>query len=293
MKSKIFIIIFIIIISIIMFSIFKKFLQKTENSEQNQEISQNFSGNISKENFREEIIKEFEKRGIKTEKYEDFAIIFPEWYKNYGEIAINLHNKYENYLAGNIDFSGVVDSFLAGFEVEAEKLQRENIVFSVQNRDFLQNFGDAEVALKEVEWTDLIMIFAHLSEKWLRFLLAEDLLQFGEIPTENEVLENMRKLAEKNLKITEYQGLYILTFNEVIDSSIILLPELLTKEKMPVKWDIILLVKGRNMVVATGTEEENSVLEGFFSIQKLDDIPYPISDKIFIIKNWKIEEYKK
>jgi uncharacterized protein YtpQ (UPF0354 family) len=222
---------------------------------------------------------------------------------NGDEILHSLDNAYLEYIEDPELKEDVFNKYLnATKEIYGEQndYQNDKIVPIIKPTDFLNsgtingktldNFNFVYEAYNE----NLVIIYAEDKETTISYLDISEIEQRG--VSRKNLLENSVINLNAIIPTIERNGdstQFMLSAGGYYESSLILMENLWTKENFPVKGSIIIAIPNRDIILITGSEEKNGVLE----LKKLcsksfNEGSYPISESLYIWNGEKFIEYK-
>ncbi|MEK7951247.1 DUF1444 family protein [Luteolibacter soli] len=225
-----------------------------------------------------------------------------------GKISSFLDNTYKLYQADPARKEEVVQAFIAsGNEALAhgdKPIDRTRIVPVVKDRAWLADSRKALIGQgfeKPVENVfedlnkELVVVYGEDSESGIRYFGAEDL---AEIKIEQK---DLRKLACENLekllppvKTEELAaGYFFLATDGNFEASLLLLDRVWTSGAPKVKGETVVAIPARDTLLVTGSENKHGLERMRADVKKVvGEDPYRLSDKLFVYRDGKFEEYK-
>lgn len=138
----------------------------------------------------------------------------------------------------------------------------------------------------------LIIVFAQDKALSLDYLNTSDFdkLNVSKEALLNKSIENLNKKINQKLKRVGSNGVYTLTIGGDMESSLLLLKEVWTKENLPVNGSLIIAVPNRDLVLVTGTNNKWGIDKiKKFAKEGYTQGQYPISPKLFKWNGHKFE----
>ncbi len=187
-----------------------------------------------------------------------------------------------------------VDALLGMINEREEDLHIEHIipvvrsvVFFNSNKDLIPNFE--EVSFYEKVNNQLYMFYVLDLPSSMRYIDKTDFESFAMSKDVffDKAVENLNKLG--SLQRQGEDGLYMLDFDGNFESSFLLL-DIWNKENFDVKGDIVIAVPSRDVLLVTGSEDnENLIKMKEMAIDIVQSGDHIITDNLFIYKNGNFE----
>ena len=225
-----------------------------------------------------------------------------------GEISSFLDNTHKLCQADPERKEEIVRTFIAsGSETLAhgdKPIDRSRIVPVVKDRAWLedsrkaliqQGVADPVANVFDDLNKELVVVYGEDSESGIRYFGAEALAEIKVEPKE------LRKLACENLdrlmppvKTEEVAaGYYFLAADGNFEASLLLLERVWTSSAPKVKGETVVAIPARNVLLVTGSEDKQGLARMRADVEKVvGEDPYRLSDKLFIYRNGKFDEFK-
>jgi uncharacterized protein YtpQ (UPF0354 family) len=215
------------------------------------------------------------------------------------EATAFLDNAYNEYSRAPGAKADVIAKYLASF-VETAKgprpLQPEQIVPVVKDRGWLKNVGGSKANSKQVIDdlnADLVVIYAEDGPENIRYFSADDLKKAG------VQREQLRELALANLRrilppAEPVKGpvISMMTAGQDYVSSLLLLDEIWSPEKLAVDGEIVIAIPTRDVLLFTGSNNKEGVKKLRELAKKTHaDGPYSLTDRLFVYRGGKFQRF--
>jgi len=214
-----------------------------------------------------------------------------------------LNNAYSEYVREeenkNEVFERYIKSALTLYHPKPE-FSFDKIVPNIKDWRYLEELRKIQQH-KEVEYVyeryndELYIFYAQDSEHSISYLIKNDIKEY-EIETEGLKENSIKNLLNilPEIKSHGENGYFILTAGGDYEASLILEQSIWTKENFAVKGEIVIGIPARDLVLITGSEDEEGIKRLKETINEVNQTGnHLVSEKIFIWKQGKFEIYDK
>ncbi|MBP7864886.1 MAG: DUF1444 family protein [Acidobacteria bacterium] len=224
-----------------------------------------------------------------------------------GEFMAYLSNAYDSYRNDPDSRDNVIRAHVAVMKENLTQVKapvdKSRIVPVIKDRIWLEGVM-ASSPLKDAKpgfglvfeelCPDLRVVYAVDTDQSVRFLKEEDL------EAVKVRREELRELACKNLRRllpsldrAGGDGVFLLEAGGMYEASLLLLESIWDPEILPVRGEFVLAVPTRDILMITGSEDA----DGLRKVRKLapriwEEGPYSLSQKLFVYRKGKIEEFR-
>lgn len=210
-----------------------------------------------------------------------------------------LDNAYNEYYRTPSAKADVLAKYLATFMEAAQgsrPLQPEQIVPVVKDRGWLKHVGGTKAGGKQVIEdlnADLVVVYAEDGPHNIRYFSADDLRKAG------VEKEKLRELALANLRrilppAEPVKGpvVSMMTAGQDYVSSLLLLDEIWSPEKLAVDGEIVIAIPTRDVLLFTGSSNKDGVKKLRELAKKTHaDGPYSLTDRLFVYRGGKFQRF--
>jgi uncharacterized protein YtpQ (UPF0354 family) len=235
---------------------------------------------ISKKGFTERyvLISKAKVDGLKADIKGSLEIEFTT--KDGEKITTFLDNAYKDYLSAPGDLTHVLDTYSASLAETNETIKKslgiENIFPVIKDHEYIRQITELMKRKKEegkfpffYEQLNevLYILYAFDTPTSIRYMPKEDIAKLGVKVSE------LKEISKANLKKTiptvKIQGdpssVSMIVADGTYEASFLLFDDLWTKERFPVKGEIVVYVPSRDTVLITGSED----IEGLEKVRSI------------------------
>ena len=196
------------------------------------------------------------------------------------QIRHYIDNAYTDYSQDTASLGSILSRYVASAAElyssdEGQTMVKENIVPIIKSIEYLGEMdkmaGEMGAKKKTAYVYDkyneqLIVLYAFDSKNGIHYLLADNLDSLG------MKRDSLRPLAIRNLKrilpdiqIRGDSGKFMFTAGGNYEASLILFPDLWTRENLPVDGDFVIAIPNRDVLLITGSKDKGGIekLKGF------------------------------
>ena len=140
---------------------------------------------------------------------------------------------------------------------------------------------------------DLVIIYGENRPQDLRFFTAGLFKKtgFARSALRTLAIGNLRRMIG-TIEYRDYGGAYMLIADGANEASLLLLPEIWSKQKLKVDGDFIVAIPTRDLLVVTGSNDADAIGRVRALAQKaFADGPYSISAKLYRYRDGKLAEF--
>lgn len=140
---------------------------------------------------------------------------------------------------------------------------------------------------------DLFIILGENRPQDFRFFTARMFRESGldRDAVRAQAIGNLRRIIG-TIEYKDYGGTYVLIADEANEASLLLLPEIWTRQKLKVDGDFVVAIPTRDLLVVTGSNDAAAIDRVRALAQKaFEDGPYLISPKLYRYRDGKVSEF--
>lgn len=192
-----------------------------------------------------------------------------------------------------------VDGSLKNLADDDLKIDPARIIPVIRSRTFTP-VGEAEkdpaasdTVVFERLGPDLAIVYAEDRPNDLRFFTAK---YFAKMSIERPrlralAIENLRRIVG-DIEFRDYGGTYMITADGANEVSLILLPELWTKEKMKVLGDFVVALPTRDLLVVTGSNDAGALRRvRALAKEAFAKGPYSVSPRLYLFRDGQLTAF--
>ena len=217
------------------------------------------------------------------------------------ELDMYLDNAFRRYCGAPEDLETIVEQQLRTLRTTTgdwdSQINEENLLPVLRGRAFLeemtrmltQNPEEGEEALPVSDRVndDISVLYVFDTEDAMRYVQARDLEQLTVARDRlfGRAVANLRTLLA-NARVEGEKGYYMPVAGGDYESSLLFLSEFWTKERFPVKGEIVVFPLARDLLIVTGSEEKKALAQATkVAAEAEETMDYFISDKPFRYKD--------
>lgn len=143
--------------------------------------------------------------------------------------------------------------------------------------------------------SDLSIVYAHDSERNIRYLQARELDSLGvhRDQLQATALENLQRIIPQPRIHEVIEGMYLVTVDGTYESSLLLLPAWWTTNRFNVKGDIVVAIPRREVLMVTGSRETEGLPRMRALAQRYyTEGPYELTDRLFAFRNGRFVRFE-
>ena len=222
------------------------------------------------------------------------------------DVRLAADNAYKEYLADTASLQQVLSRHLASasaLNTIGGKISVDRIVPIIKPANFLEGVNQTAAKMGATKsaagvyekYNDqLIIAYAEDTENNIRYLTP------GDRDSLSINKDSLRPIAIRNLGriLTNVQrqgdnGIYMLTAGGNYETSLILLNDVLTKESLPVKGDLVIAIPNRDLFLATGSKDQAGISKLKEIVKKsYEKGSYQVSEYLYKWNGKKFEKYE-
>jgi uncharacterized protein YtpQ (UPF0354 family) len=220
------------------------------------------------------------------------------------DIKIMTENAYREYKAQPDSILNVINKYAAvagDLQKLKEKVKPDQVVPVIKPMEFLdaiKNMGTNPDSVKGScvydQYNDqLIIAYAENNKNSIRYLTEDDLLSLN-IPRDSLKRHAIRNLDRILPEITRNggDGFFMLTAGGDFEASMILLPNILNKESLPVNGDFVIAIPNRDMFLITGSNNKAEISKlRELAKKSYNEENYPVSEYLYKWNGKRFEKY--
>lgn len=204
-----------------------------------------------------------------------------------------LQNAYVSYKLEPKEMKSIIQNFvhtlLESVFDDEHAIAKDKILPVIRHKELLQNAK----YVHENYNGELVLLYAEDLPNGIQFI-TEEALEKSNIQVKDLraiALANLEPLFDK-IEIHGENGLYMLTAGGSYETSLLLLDRLWSHSKLSVKGDFVIGVPNRDILVATGSNDEEGISKAKSIAEKsYRELSYPVSSRLFIYRDGKFEVY--
>jgi uncharacterized protein YtpQ (UPF0354 family) len=214
---------------------------------------------------------------------------------NEKNIRISVDNAYSEYQSDPDSEQSILNKYISVASTllaPAEKIDINRIVPIIKPVSYLDDMKNMAASMGYKKDFDgvyekyndqLIIAYAEDTKNSIRYLTHKDIKPLSIDP------DSLRTIAIRNLDalLTNINGkggngMYMLTAGGSYEASMILLPDIFSKEKLPVTGNFVVGIPNRDIILITGSNDKEGLTKLKAAVDKsYADQMYPISDCLY------------
>jgi uncharacterized protein YtpQ (UPF0354 family) len=214
-----------------------------------------------------------------------------------------LYNAYDSYKLNPEGKNAIIGEHVtAGLEQStSETIDEQRIIPVIKDAGWLKDakqsvrgMGGTDLPAYEDLNDDLVIIYAEDSTKSIRYIRESEVTKLKVHRSELKKLacHNLRSILPK-MEPNRQADLYMITAGGDHETSLLLLDEIWSKDRIDVDGDFVVAIPARGLLFVTGSNNKEAIemLKGF-SKKAYDDGPYRLTPKLFVRRDWKFTRFE-